>query len=193
MPDNVPESNKESQPHVSFFSNPFAYRRRKREEQFRREREELSSYFKGAIPLAMMVREHYEKWRYAVSEPIQDGQKAANVSAGFWWQVVDLQRRFDEIVPPKPAERYHKLFGQALACASDGADTAKSGFRFSKFYVVSEGMGYLDKYVELMSEAEQELSRLVEKYRLIEEPMGPAEPQATAEYETLPHELNRGG
>ncbi|HEX2922555.1 MAG TPA: hypothetical protein VHS28_00825 [Chloroflexota bacterium] len=166
---------------MSFFSNPFASRRQKREEQFLREREELSDYFQAAVPLAMLVQEHYEKWREAISEPIQDGQRAANISATFWWQMAERLRRFEEIVPPKPAERYHKLFGQALVSASEGADTAKNGFRFSKFYVISQSMGYLDQYVELMAEAEQELRRLVEKYHLIEDAEGAESPAASAE------------
>jgi hypothetical protein len=181
MPEALPELNNESRPRVSLFPNPFAYRRWKREEQFRREREELSAYFQKAAPVAILVQGYYEKWREAISEPIQDGQKAANISANFWWQVAERLRRFRVIVPPKPAERYHKLFDQALASASEGADIAKSGFRFSKFYVVSRGMGYLDKYVELMAEAEQELGRLVQKYRLIEDPVASAEEPAGEE------------
>jgi len=186
MPESVPKPNNDSRPSVSFFPNPLAYWAWRRGEQIQRDREALRAYFQEATPMALLAEGHYGRWREAISEPIQDAQKAANISANFWWQITDQLRKFRLIKPPKPAERYYKLFAEALRSASEGADIAKSGFRFSKFYVVSRGMGYLDKYVELMGEAERELGRLDQKYRLIEEPTEPEPPVERSSVEQPP-------
>ncbi len=168
MPEPLPEQNSASQRNRSAVTHPLSFWKRMQEDRFRKEREEVSGYLQAATPIALMVNRLYDEWRDSVSEPIQDGQKAANLSANYWWQVTDRLRRFGELSAPKPAQRYHKLFADALRNASEGAEVVKNGFRFNKYIDISRGMGYLDRYVELMSEAEKEMQRLVEKYRLVE-------------------------
>ncbi len=150
----------------SGFLNPFGYWKRRQTDRFRRERREVSSYLQTATPFVLMVSRLYENWREAISEPVQDGQKAANLSANYWWQITDRLRKFQEFSPPKPAQKYHKLFLDALRNASEGAEVVKNGFRFNQYVNISRGMGFLDRYVELMAEAEGELGRLVQKYQL---------------------------
>lgn len=174
MPEPFPKSNSEPQVHRPGFPNPFGYWKRRREDRFRREREDLKGYLQLATPIALLAGRLYEDWRDAVSEPVQDGQKAANLSANYWWQITDRLRKFEEIRPPGPAHRYHRLFADALRNASEGAEVVKNGFRFNKFTEISRGIGFLDRYVELMAEAESELGRLLRKYRLIEEDGGDA-------------------
>lgn len=143
--------------------------RRLREERYRRERAEVSRYLRETTAIALVVNRLYEEWREAVSEPIQDGQKAANVSASYWWQVTDRLRRFQELSPPRPARRYHKLLFGALRNGSEGAEVVKNGFRFNKYVEISRGMGLLDSYVEKMAAAEEELRRLIQRYRLLDD------------------------
>jgi hypothetical protein len=168
MPESLPESNSASRGHRPGFSNPFAFWKRLQADRFRREREEVGNYLRAATPIALMANRLYEDWREAVSEPIQDGQKAANLSANYWWQITDKLRRFQQLSPPKPAQKYHRLFLGALQNGSEGAEVVKNGFRFNKYVDISRGMGYLDTYVELMAAAEGELRRLVERYRLVD-------------------------
>ena len=125
--------------------------------------------------MALLADRLYREWREAVAEPIQDSQKAGNVSAIYWWQITERLIAFRQLSPPKAAAQYHKLFAEALWNASQGAEIAKNGFRFNKFSALSRSMGYLDRYLELMDEAERELGRLLRKYRLVEYPeQGPA-------------------
>ncbi len=168
MPEPLPEPNGASRGHGSGLSNPLGFWKRLQGDRFRRQREEVSSYLRAATPVALVVNRLYDDWRDAISEPIQDGQKAANLSANYWWQISDRLRKFQELSPPKPAQRYHKLFLNALRNASEGAEVVKNGFRFNKYVNISRGMGFLDRYVELMAAAESELGRLVQKYQLAE-------------------------
>lgn len=149
--------------------NPFSYFKQLRADRFERQREELRGYLKEATPIALLAERLYNDWRETVSEPVQDSQKAANLSAAYWWQITDRMRSFEKFSPPKPAERYHRLFTEALLNASLGAEVVKNGFRFNKYSEVSRGIGFLDKYVKLMDQAEGELGRLVKKYRLLED------------------------
>lgn len=148
---------------------PWGYIGRLRQERFERQRDELTAYLRAAMPLALFAERLYEEWREAVAEPIQDGQKAANASAVFWWQISNELRGFEEIVPPRAARRFHKTFVEALGNASQGAVIAKNGFRFNKYSMVGHGMGFLDRYVSLMSEAEAELARLAQEYGLMDD------------------------
>ncbi len=155
----------------SAFPNPWGYLQKLREDRFRQQQAELRRYLEAATPVALLADRLYWEWREAVevSEPIKDCQKAANLSAVYWWQITDQLRSFKELSPPDPAKRYHAAFIDALSNASIGTEIAKNGFRFNKFSEVSRGMGFLDRYVELMSEAEREMGRLLRKYRLIED------------------------
>ena len=148
--------------------NPLSFFKRLRADRFQRESDELRRYLEVAVPLALEAEQLYRRWRDAVevSEPIQDCQKAANLSAVYWWQITERLRGFREIAYPKTAKRYHELFEEALTCASVGTEILKNGFRFNKFSEVSRGIGYLDRYLELMSQAEAEVGRLIRKYRL---------------------------
>ncbi len=165
MPEPIPEPNS-APPGRSGFLNPLGYWKRVQADRLRREREEIADYLRAATPFALMGSRLYEDWREAISEPVQDGQKAANLSANYWWQITDRLRKFQELSPPKPAQKYHKLFLDALRNASEGAEVVKNGFRFNQYINISRGMGFLDRYVELMAEAEVELGRLVQKYQL---------------------------
>ncbi len=169
MGEPLPQSNSASQIRRLGFPNPFGLWQKRREERFRREREELSRYLEIATPVALLAERLYEEWRETVSEPVQDGQKAANLSANYWWQITDRLKKFEAISPPSSARRYHKLFADALRNASEGSEIVKNGFRFNKFIEISRGIGFLDRYVELMAEAESELGRLLRKYQLVEE------------------------
>ena len=151
------------------FLSPWSYVGQIRRERLQRQTEELRRYLEVATPVALLVERLYDEWREAVAEPIQDGQKAANASAIFWWQVASELRSFEQLVPPKSAQRYHRIFVDALRNASQGAVAAKNGFRFNKFSMVGSGMESLDRYLELMAQAEAEISRLVRKHRLIED------------------------
>ncbi len=166
MPDSSRKPNGHPSPSESRFPNPLAYWRTLQSRRFERCREDLYLYLEAAIPIALMAERLYEGWRQNTSEPIQDGQKAANQSAIYWWQIAEGLRKFDSIAPPAPASRYHKLFSDALRNAMEGTGIAKNGFRSNKFSEISKGLGFLDRYVELMSEAERELGRLLRKYRL---------------------------
>jgi hypothetical protein len=148
---------------------PWGYVGKLREERFRRQQEELKSYLEVAVPVALLAERLYAEWREAVAEPIQNVQKAANVSAVYWWQITNELGSFEPHVPPRIARRYHKLFVDALKSASRGTAIAKNGFRFHKFSMVGSGMELMDRYVELMAKAENEIVRLVSKYRLIDE------------------------
>ena len=64
------------------------------------------------------------------------------------------------------AKRYHRLFAEALENASLGSEVVKNGFRFNKYSEVSRGMGYLDRYLEMMSKAEAEMGKLVRSLKL---------------------------
>lgn len=139
-----------------------------RQERFRRQQEELREYLRLATPIALRAQELYHEWREAVSEPVQDAQKAANASATFWWRITDALKRFEALTPPVAARRYHRLFAGAVASGSLGAEAAKLGFRAGKSYEVSRGLGLLDDFVKQMGEAEKELGRLVAKYSLLE-------------------------
>lgn len=147
------------------FPTPWGYARRVMDERYQRQRQELRGYLEQATPIALLVDSLYREWREAVEEPIQDGQKAANRSAAYWWQVTERLRAFQKVQPPGTAARYHKLFLGALTNASQGAATVKNGFRYTAYAEVSRGLAFLDRYLELMAEAEQELGRLVRKYR----------------------------
>ncbi len=149
---------------------PWGYARRVMDERYQRQRRELREYLEQATPIALLADRLYWEWREVVEEPIQDGQKAANRSANYWWQVTERLRAFQKVQPPGTAARYHKLFLEALTNASQGAVSVKNGFRYTAYTEVSRGIAFLDRYVELMAEAEKELGRLVRKYRLIEEP-----------------------
>jgi len=149
---------------------PWSFLKRLRASRFEQRRQELRSYLEAATPVALRVDRLYRDWREAISDPVQDCQKAANVSAVYWWQVSDCLRTFGQLDPPAPARRYHRLFAEALRSASLGSEIAKNGFRSNKFSEVSRGLGHLDRYLELMTEAETELSRLVKRYRLVDEP-----------------------
>lgn len=168
MPDPIPEPNNSSPGHRSGLPNPLSFWKRLQEDRLRHQRAEVSSYLRAATPVALAVNRLYEDWREAISEPVQDGQKAANLSANYWWQVTDRLRKFQTLEPPNPAQRYHKLFLDALRNASEGAEVVKNGFRFNKYVDISRGMGFLDRYVELMAGAESELRRLVSRYQLVE-------------------------
>lgn len=152
----------------SLFPNPWRYFRELRHERFQRKRLELRSYLKDATEIALTADRLYREWRDAVSEPIQDGQKAANQSAAYWWSVTERLRAFEQLEPPRTARRYHELFGDALRSASRGSEIAKNGFRANKFSEVSRGLAFLDEYAEQMRHAESEMARLEKKYRLIE-------------------------
>lgn len=154
---------------ASGFPNPWSYFKRWQNDRFQRRGRELTAYLEAATPLALLVDRLYREWREAVSEPIQESQKVANQCAVFWWHLTDSYRRFDALTPPSVATRYHKLFREALSSAGQGADIAKNGFRSNKFSEVSRGLGFLDRYVELMAEAEQELGKLLRRYRPIGE------------------------
>ncbi|MGI5836693.1 MAG: hypothetical protein ACOX87_09415 [Chloroflexota bacterium] len=151
--------------------NPLSYLKRKRDERFLRERDDLRRYLESALPLAEDVDRLYREWRKAVqiSEPIKDCQKAANVTAIYWWQITERLRVFREYVPPKTGQRYHNRFMNALTNASVGTEILKNGFRFNKFADVSRGIGYLDEYLKSMSQAEAEMGRLLRKYRFIDD------------------------
>lgn len=152
------------------FPTPWGYARRVMDERYQRQRQELRSYLEQVTPMALLADQLYQEWREAVEEPIHDGQKAANRSAAYWWQVTERLRAFQQVQPPGTAARYHKLFLDALTNASQGAVTVKNGFRYTAYAEVSRGIAFLDRYVELMAEAEKELGRLVREYRLIEAP-----------------------
>ena len=147
---------------------PWTRFRQWRDERFQRERAALALYLREATPIALRAEEEYAAWREAVSEPVQNTQKAANASATFWWRVTEGLTRFQELSPPVSARRYHKLFDEAMRNASLGSEAAKNGFRANKTYEVSRGLGFLDQYVESMRRAEVEMGRLVMKYRLLE-------------------------
>ncbi len=147
---------------------PWTRFRQWRDERFEREKAELTLYLQAATPIAIRAEEEYAAWREAVSEPVQNSQKAANASATFWWRVTEGLTRFRELSPPESAKRYHKLFGEAMQSASLGSEAAKNGFRANKSYEVSRGLGFLDQYVESMKKAELEMGRLVVKYCLLE-------------------------
>jgi len=145
------------------------YLKKLRDDGFRRRQEELRGYLEVATPVALEADRLYQEWREAVAEPVQDCQKAANRSAVYWWTITEKLRSFEPLAHPKSADRYHRLFTDALRNASQGSEVAKNGFRFNKFSEVSRGIGYLDEYVKLMAEAEEEMGRLVRKYRLLED------------------------
>ncbi len=149
--------------------NPWSLLARRREERFQRRRRELLAYLEVATPLALDAGRLYQEWRDCLSEPIQDGQKAANQSAIYWWEITDRLGRFEQLSPPSAAAHYHKRFAEALRSASEGAEIVKSGFRSNKYSEVSRGLGLLDRYIELMAEAEQEVGRLVREYGLVQE------------------------
>lgn len=166
MGEPLPQADSVTPGRWSAILNPANYWRKRREERIRRERAELSGYLEAAIPLILQSGRLYEEWRESVSEPIRNGQIAANLSAGYWWRITDTLRKFEEISAPKPAQRHHKLFVDVLRNASEGAEVVKNGFRFNKYVEISRGMGFLDRYVELAAEAEVELGRLREVYGL---------------------------
>jgi hypothetical protein len=145
---------------------PWTRFRQWQEDRFQREKSELNDYLQAATPIALRAEEEYALWREAVAEPVQDSQKAANASATFWWRVTEGLTRFDQLSPPASARRYHRLFGDAMRNASLGGEAAKNGFRANKTYEVSRGLGFLDKFVKAMGEAEKELGQLLRKYRL---------------------------
>ena len=147
---------------------PWTRVRQWQDERFQREKAELAVYLQAATPIALRAEEEYAAWREAVSEPVQNTQKAANASATFWWRVTEGLTRFQELSPPNSAKRYHRLFGEAMRNASLGSEAAKNGFRANKSYEVSRGLGFLDQYVESMKRAEVEMGRLVVKYRLLD-------------------------
>ena len=171
MPEQMPQLNSIPQNRKPSVLNPLDYLRKVRDDRFRRQRDELRSYLEVALPLAEEVDRLYSNWRETVevSEPITDCQKAANVSAIYWWQITERLREFRKCVPPKAAERYHALFLDALANASAGTEILKNGFRFNKFSEVSRGIGYLDGYLEAMSRAQDEMGRLLRKFRFIDD------------------------
>jgi hypothetical protein len=162
---------------------PWGYVGKLRQERFQRQREELKSYLEVAAPIALLAEQLYAEWREAVIEPIQNVQRAANVSAVYWWQITSKLRDFEALSPPGTARRYHKLFTEALESASKGAVIAKNGFRFNKFSMVGSGMELMDRYVDRMARAEAEMGRLVSRYELIGEEgvraASPADPGAT--------------
>lgn len=166
MGEPLPPTNSGSQGRWPAILNPAGCWRKRREERVRRERAEVSGYLAAATPLVLQAGRLYEEWRESVSEPIQDGQKAANLSANYWWRITDALRKLEAVPAPKPARRYHRLFTDALRNASEGAEVVKNGFRFNKYVEISRGMGFLDRYLELMAEAEAELGRLQGKYEL---------------------------
>ncbi len=171
MPDPLPESNSTQPVRQSGLPTPWGYLGRLRDARFERQQGELRSYLEATTPVALLAQRFYGEWREKVegATPIQDCQKAANFAATYWWQITERLRGFEQIPPPKVAKRYHKLLLEALRSASYGAEITKNGFRFNKFSEVSRGMGYLDEYLEMMSQAEAELGRLLRKYRLIDE------------------------
>lgn len=150
--------------------NPFGYLQKVFDDRFQRQRDELRGYLEIALPLAEEADRLYRDWREAVevSEPITDCQRAANLSAVYWWQITERLRGFQARIPPKTAQRYHSIFLDALTNASTGAEVLKNGFRFNKFAEVSRGIGYLDGYLKAMSQAEAEMGRLLRKYRFID-------------------------
>lgn len=152
-----------------------------REERFLREQAEVRAYLHVVTPIGLRAEKLYREWREAVAEPVQDGQKAANASATFWWRITDGLRRFEALNPPAPAKKYHREFLEALRNGSLGSETAKNGFRSGKTYEVSRGLGYLDEFLKQLGAAERELGRLVIKYRLLDEP--PEESQGENEAE----------
>lgn len=151
---------------------PWGYLKKIQEDRFRRQREELTDYLTVATPIALRIDRLYGEWREAVSEPIQDCQKVANLSAVCWWQISDRLRAFERLDSPGVAKRYHRLFADALRNASQGMEVTKNGFRFNKYSEVSRGMGFLDRYLELIAEAEAEMGRLLKKYRILDDPEG---------------------
>lgn len=148
---------------------PWTWLRRRREGRFLREQAELRAYFQEATPIALMAQQEYTLWHDVIAEPIQDTQKAANASATFWWRITEGLRRFDLLIPPQSATRYHRFFGEAMRNASLGSDAVKNGFRANKTYEVSRGLGFFDQFVTSMSQAETELGRLLREYRLLED------------------------
>ena len=148
-----------------------------RQERFLREQAEVRAYLHAATPIGLRAEHLYKAWRETVEEPVQDGQKAANSSATFWWRITEGLRRFQTLIPPEPARKYHRMFAEALKSGSLGADAAKNGFRSGKTYEVSRGLGYLDDFLRQMHLAENELGRLVLKYKLLDEPTAEYEPE----------------
>jgi len=71
------------------FPTPWGYARQVMDERYQRQRQELRGYLEQATPIALLADRLYQEWREAVEEPIQDGQKAANRSAAYWWQVTE--------------------------------------------------------------------------------------------------------
>lgn len=171
MPEPLPESNSALPGRRTSPLKPWSYLQKFFDDRFQRRRDELRRYLEVAAPAALEADRLYRQWREAVevSEPIQDCQKAANLSAGYWWQITERLRGFQGITPPKIAKRYHAVFLEALTNASVGSEVTKNGFRFNKLSEVSRGMGYLDRYLELMAQAEAEVGELIRKYRLIGE------------------------
>ena len=148
---------------------PWRWFRLRRRERFLREQGEVRAYLHTVTPIGIRAERLYKEWCESVAEPVQDGQKAANSSATFWWRITEGLRRFETISPPDPAKKYHRLFTTALQNGSLGAEAAKNGFRAGKTYEVSRGLGFLDDFLAQMTEAENELGRLVLKYRLLDE------------------------